>query len=169
MARWLEGIAQLIEAVATGKAFPGYETVIRETVGIVPIGGAGAVDVSPGTAGAPQGHASTVWLYGLAGAGLAIAAAPVVYSAYRASLRGKKARKAVDIGPSLEYASNRATTILAAMAPAIGMPIAYITIQALEDKGIIEKGLGDAVQTMIAAGVAAPAIGGALGLAAKVI
>ena len=100
-----------------------------------------------------------------------IAAAPTLYKALRKT-RGKGSRRGkrdAEVSDSLEGASHRATTILAALAPAIGLPLAYITVQQLENANVITKGLGDGVQTMIAAGAVAPAIGGVASLIGKAV
>jgi hypothetical protein len=100
------------------------------------------------------------WLLGLAVVGIGVTCAPVAYKAFLRPRRGKRSKEASDIGESLDFASSRATTLLAALLPAAGLPIAYITVQALEKKNIITSGLGNAVQSLIAAGAVAPAIGG---------
>ena len=96
--------------------------------------------------------------------GIAATAAPVVYIAYKGRKRGKKARTANEATYlALEGASNRATSLLAGLAPAFAVPIAYIGVQELENKGIITKDLGNAVQGLMTAGVVAPAIGNIIG------
>lgn len=108
------------------------------------------------------------WFTTLAVGGLGIASAPVLYKAFATPKKGKRRKDHDSMVESIDDASRRATTLLAALLPAIGLPIAYISVQALEEKKVIDKSLGDAVQTLIAAGAAAPAIGGVASLMAKV-
>ena len=109
------------------------------------------------------------WLKALAGVGVTVVAAPLIYEAYRSSLRGKRAKEASLVTEGLESASARAVTLAAACLPAFGLPIAYITVQALEKEGYITEGLGNAVQTMLAAGAVAPALGGLGNLMASAV
>ena len=95
--------------------------------------------------------------------GVAATAAPVVYIAYKGRKRGKKGKANEATYLALEGASNRATSLLAGLAPAFAVPIAYIGVQELENKGIITKDLGNAVQGLMTAGVVAPAIGNIIG------
>ena len=95
--------------------------------------------------------------------GIAATAAPVIYIAYKGRKRGKKGKANEATYLALEGASNRATSLLAGLAPAFAVPIAYIGVQELENKGIITKDLGNAVQGLMTAGVVAPAIGNIIG------
>jgi len=95
--------------------------------------------------------------------GIAATSAPVIYIAYKGRKRGKKGKANEATYLALEGASNRATSLLAGLAPAFAMPIAYIGVQELENKGVITKDLGDAVQGLMVAGVVAPAIGNVIG------
>lgn len=114
----------------------------------------------PGTVTEGEKAVAGLWLGGLAATGITLAAAPTLYRAFTKPRKGKKAKDRDAMAQSLDDASMRATTLAAAMLPAAGLPIAYITVQALEAKGVLSKALGDAVQTLIAAGAVAPAIGG---------
>ena len=97
-----------------------------------------------------------------------VALAPFVYRAYSRPRRGKRSKDHDRMALAVDDASNRAVTLLAALLPAVGLPIAYLGIQELETRGVISKGLGDSVQGLIAAGAVAPAIGGIASIAAKV-
>jgi hypothetical protein len=109
------------------------------------------------------------WLRVMFGIPVAILGAPIAYKAITSGYKGKRAQKASEVGESLENASTRAVTLASAYLPAFGLPVAYITVQAMEKKGYITKGLGDAVQSLIAAGAVAPAIGGVLQFASKAL
>ena len=104
---------------------------------------------------------------GLTGIILTVAAAaPVGYALYNARKRPKKRVKDLSQDGTylaLEGASNRATSLLAGLLPAFALPIAYIGVEELEQKHIITGALGDRVQTLMAAGVVAPAVGNIIG------
>lgn len=92
-------------------------------------------------------------------------AAPVIYRAYAGSKKGKRARMNEDMAIALDNASARSVALLASIGPAIGFPMAYMSVQCLEDRGVITKGLGNTVQSLMAvaaAGQAASAVGGLL-------
>ena len=131
---------------------------------VTPIGGAPTVLDRPPT---PVDSAMNLGFLGLIGAiGLGLAAAPVLYTLSKSRKRGKKAR--TDLGDdytflALEGASNRSVSLLAAVAPAFALPIAYLGIEDLEQRGIIGGEIGDRVQALIAAGAVAPAIGSVIG------
>ena len=131
---------------------------------VTPIGGAPTVlDRAP----TPVDSAMNLGFLGLIGAiGLGLAAAPVIYALSKGRKRGKKGR--MDLGDdyaflALEGASNRSVSLLAAVAPAFALPIAYLGIEDLEQRGIIGGEIGDRVQALIAAGAVAPAIGSVIG------
>jgi hypothetical protein len=92
-------------------------------------------------------------------------ALPAAYIAYKGQKKGKKAKRAAKDDKMLlamNDASNRAVSLLAAIGPAVLLPVSYITVQKLEDAGVITKGLGDATQTLMtvaAAGQVASGIG----------
>ena len=96
----------------------------------------------------------------------AIVAAPALYAAYNAR-KGPKKRQTNILGDGtylgLEGASNRAVSLLAALAPAFALPLTYITVQALEDCKYIRSGVGNTVQTVIVGGALAPAVGNIIG------
>jgi hypothetical protein len=46
----------------------------------------------------------------------------------------------------------------------MGIPISYIGVQMMEDHGMITKGLGDAVQTLITTAAAGQVLSGLTGL-----
>ena len=125
------------------------------------------VPVTPPTDQSGQGDSKAVtpgFLTICAALGLVATSAPALYIAYKGRKRGKKARTANEATYlALEGASNRATSLLAGLAPAFAVPIAYIGVQELENKGVITKSLGDAVQGLMTAGVVAPAIGNIIG------
>ena len=132
---------------------------------VTPIGGAPVVMDRPVT---PVDNAMEKFGFlGLIGAiGLGLAAAPVLYAYSKRKGKGKKARS--DLGDdytflALEGASNRSVSLVAAVAPAFALPIAYLGIEDLEQRGIIGGEIGDRVQALIAAGAVAPAIGSVIG------
>ena len=101
-----------------------------------------------------------------------IVGAPVIYRAAMGYRRGKKKKVNENMALALEGSSARATALLAALGPAIGFPMAYMTVQCLEARGVISKGLGDSMQTLMAAaatGQAASGVGGLISSLTKVI
>ncbi len=112
------------------------------------------------------------WLLGLAALGIGVTAAPVAYKAFVGSRKGKRAQKAQDVGESLDFASTRATSLLTSIMPYAAFPIAYITVEALEEKGYIKGELGDTVQTLMAVAMSAgfvQGVGSAIGWALKAV
>ena len=145
-----------------GQVLPGAESVVFYTPPVFGEGPYAAADPDP------EHKTKPIFLLGTAAVLGGIAAAPLLYKAYTSRSRGKKAKRAAEIGQEVETASNRAVMLAASLMPAIGLPVAYLGIQELEARGVISKGLGDSVQTLIAAGAVAPAIGGITGLISKV-
>ena len=156
---WLD---DLFEAI--GKAVVGYPVTAPTPIILEEVGGA-----LKGPADPSDEHKSKPVILGATAAVLGgVALAPFVYRAYSRPRRGKRAKQAQELALAVDDASNRAVTLLAALLPAVGLPIAYLGVQELEARGVISKGLGDSVQTLIAAGAVAPAIGGVASLAASV-
>jgi len=93
-----------------------------------------------------------------------IVAAPALYAAYTARRKGKRKKRDEKILVELNDASNRSVALLASIGPAIGFPIAYMTIQGLEARGVISKGLGNTVQTLMAGAVVGQAASSITGL-----
>ena len=94
-----------------------------------------------------------------------IPAVPVIYAALQGRKRPKNARTAQKqemVGVALENASNASSTLLqtALAAPVVAAAYTYIAVQKAETGKIISKGLGDAVQTLLAVSAAGPAIQG---------
>jgi len=98
-----------------------------------------------------------------------IVAAPFVYRAALGSRKGKRAKADDKLLAELDMSSNRATTLLAALGPAVVFPLTYITVQKMEGAQIISKGLGDAVQSLMTAMAVAPVAGAAVNLVSKAI
>ena len=104
---------------------------------------------------------------------LLVPAVPAAYALYKGRKRPSKRRTAESeerIGVALENASNASSTLIqtALAAPVVAAAYTYIAVQKAETGKLISKGLGDAVQTLLAAGAVAPAIGGIIGGIAKV-
>ena len=95
--------------------------------------------------------------------------APVVYRAANAPRKGKRGQRQEEIASALDSSSNRAVSLLAAIGPAIAFPAAYITVQGLENRGVISKGLGDDVQTLMATLAGGQAASGIINAVAKAI
>ena len=92
---------------------------------------------------------------------LGAAAMPALYAL---SLRKKRKLKPGEerLGVALENASNALGTLTATAiaAPVVAAGLTYITVQKMEDAELVTKGLGDAVQTLLAVSAAGPAIAG---------
>ena len=93
-----------------------------------------------------------------------IVAAPALYAAYTARRKGKRKKRDDRILTELNDSSNRAVGLLASIGPAIGFPMAYMTVQCLETRGVISKGLGNTVQTLMAGAVVGQAASSITGL-----
>ena len=92
----------------------------------------------------------------------AIAAAPVLYRAYKGQKGLKNAKKqaqADKIASSLDASSERMLGLLGKLGPYAAIPAAYITVQALEDAEYITRGVGNAVQTIMAGSVGTDLLG----------
>jgi len=117
---------------------------------------------------------SKYWYY--AGVGLiALMAAGPLYR-LSATTTGKASRKRAkastfneQTAASLDAASVNATRVLASLAPAMGLPIAYIGVQMMEDHGMITKGLGDAAQTLLTVSASGQLIQGVGSLAGAIL
>ena len=117
---------------------------------------------------------SKYWYY--AGVGLiALMAAGPLYR-LSATTTGKASRKRSkastfneQTAASLDAASVNATRVLASLAPAMGLPIAYIGVQMMEDHGMITKGLGDAAQTLLTVSASGQLIQGVGSLAGAIL
>ena len=117
---------------------------------------------------------SKYWYY--AGVGLiALMAAGPLYR-LSATTTGKASRKRSkastfneQTATSLDAASVNATRVLASLAPAMGLPIAYIGVQMMEDHGMITKGLGDAAQTLLTVSASGQLIQGVGSLAGAIL
>jgi len=142
---------KIFSAGALGPAGALYE--VATGTDLQDTGTVGAVDASSEMKVKPMFLGPTAVVLG------GVALAPFIYKAYSSRLRGKRAKRASELGEAIESSANRATAVLAALIPAVGIPIAYIGVQELEARGVISKGLGDAVQGLMAAGVVAPAVG----------
>jgi len=93
-----------------------------------------------------------------------IVAAPALYAAYTAPRKGKRKKRDDRILTELNDSSNRAVGLLASIGPAIGFPMAYMSIQGLEARGVISKGLGNTIQTLMAGAVVGQAASSITGL-----
>ena len=145
----------------------GIPQALTDTGIYSPYGGIGEVQAPiPPSDTSGQGDSKAVipgFLALCAAIGVTATAAPAIYIALKGRKRGKKGKANEATYLALEGASNRVTSLLAGLAPAFAMPIAYIGVQELENKGIITKDLGNAVQSLMVAGVVAPAIGNVIG------
>jgi hypothetical protein len=109
----------------------------------------------------PEQQAAAKRFLAIEGLVLGVAAAPALYAF---TLRRKRKLKAGEerLGVALENAATgvSAPVVTALASPAIAAAFAYLTVQKLEDAGYIQKGLGDAIQTLMAVSAAGPAISG---------
>lgn len=126
----------------------------------------------------PKTAVSRYWLY--AGAGLiALLAAGPIYrlaatQAHTTPKKGSRKRSKAytfneQTAASLDAASLNATRVIASLAPAVALPVSYIGVQMMEDHGMITKGLGDAVQTLITVSASGQALSGVASLAGAVL
>ncbi len=98
-----------------------------------------------------------------------IVAAPLIYRAAVGRKKGKKGKVNAEMAKDFDDASNRAVALLSVLGPAFAFPTAYITVQGLENRGIITKKLGNDVQMLLTAAAAGPAISGFSGALSSLI
>ena len=95
---------------------------------------------------------------------LLVPAIPAAYAlaSGKASRKGKRAADQERIGIALENASTASSTLIqtALAAPVVAAAYTYIAVQKAETGKLISKGLGDAVQTLLAVSASGPAIQG---------
>ena len=160
----LDDIAQALKDLVSSKGMSptGYTDPLTEA-SPAPFNPYTGEIITPSAKGTPTGG---TFLLKTAIALGAISAAPAIYALY--NQRRTKKHRVKDITEdgmflALEGASNRATSLIAGILPAFALPIAYIGVEELEERAIISGPLGDDVQTLMAAGVIAPAVGNVIG------
>jgi len=101
----------------------------------------------------PKTTISKYWYYAGAGLLALLAAGPL----YRMSAPQKGSRKRSKgytydekVAVSLDAASANVASLAVSMGPVIAFPASYIAVQMMEDHDMITKGLGNAVQTLMA-------------------